>query len=668
MRKKRILFHSDFALAKTGFGRVMKALLSYLYKTGKYELHSYCCGSRQGSPELSLTPWNSHGCIPNDERANSKNDNDQRALAYGSVLLDETISSLKPDIYIGVQDIWGVDFSIEKPWFNKITSSIWTTLDSLPILPTAVKRAPNIKNYWVWSNFAEKALHKLGFNHVKTVHGSIDPAPFYKLSDEEKKLIRKKNNLPEDAFIIGFVFRNQLRKSVPNLMEGYKLWKERHPEIKNTYLLLHTSLSEGWNIKAQADQHGINTKEILITYVCHACSQYEVKSFDDRIEKFEKNQDGSYLLDNNSEKVENPISLEQKDCPHCNAKKTQHTTNVGKGVSEQQLNEVYNLMDVYVHPFTSGGQEIPIQEAKLTELVTLVTNYSCGEECCEDAANSLPLDWAKYIEHGTEFIKASTLPSSIADQLDYFLSFTKDKRNDMGKAARKWAIENFSVEMVGKFFENFIDNSPFIDDDIFNNLNKKDSKNHNPNAEIDSNLPNDQWVKSLYEKILDRASIPSSDDGFLYWMREISKGVPRNQIEDYFRHVAKKELSSSDNGDKKISIEDLLEKNDKKRLLYAMPESLGDCFLSTAIFPSLREMYNEKDWDIYIASKPEYKDVFAGNRHITKWIPYSSQMDNQLLMEGMGKHKGWFDICFTPYVSTQRIIDYVHNGVNKLLM
>jgi len=667
MRKKRILFHSDFALAKTGFGRVMKALLSYLYKTGKYELHAYCCGTRQGSPELSLTPWLSHGCIPNDERVNSKNDNDQRALAYGSVLLDETVSKLKPDIYIGVQDIWGVDFSIEKPWFNKITSCIWTTLDSLPILPTAVKRANDIKNYWVWSNFAEKALSKLGFNHVKTVHGSIDITPFFKLSDKDKQEIRRKNNLPEDSFIIGFVFRNQLRKSVPNLMEGYKLWKERHPEVKNTYLLLHTSLSEGWNIKSQADQHGIDTKEILTTYICHACNQYEVKSFDDRIEKFQKNQDGSYLLDNNNEKIENPISLEQKDCPYCNAKKTQHTTNVGKGISEQQLNEVYNLMDVYVHPFTSGGQEIPIQEAKLTELVTLVTNYSCGEECCEDKANSLPLSWAKYTEHGTEFIKASTLPSSIADQLDYFLSLAKEDRDKMGKAARKWAIENFSVEMVGKFFEDFIDKSPFIDEDVFTNLNKKDLKNHNPNADIDASLPNDEWVKSLYEKILDRPNILPSDDGFLYWMKELSNGVPKTQIEDYFRHVAKKEIET-ESSDKKISIEDLLEKNNKKRLLYAMPESLGDCFLSTAIFPSLREMYKEEEWDLYVASKPEYKDVFAGNKNITKWIPYASQMDNQLLMEGMGKHKGWFDICFTPYVSTQRIIDYVHNGINKLLM
>jgi glycosyltransferase involved in cell wall biosynthesis len=666
MRKKRILFHSDFALAKTGFGRVMKALLSYLYKTEKYELHEYCCGARQDSPELSLTPWTSHGSIPNDSKINLKNEQDQRSIAYGIALIDETIAKVKPDIYIGAQDIWGLDFSIEKPWFKKITSCIWTTLDSLPILPIAIKNAADIKNYWVWSNFAEKALHKLGFFHVKTVHGPIDSSFFYKLSKEEKKRLRIKNNLPEDSTIIGFVFRNQLRKSVPNLMEGYKIWKNKNPEIKNTYLLLHTSFSEGWNIKAQADQHQIDTKEILTTYICPACGEYEVKTFDDRLEKYLKESDGSLVL-KNGEKVENDIVPEQKDCRFCGAKKVQHTTNVARGVSESQLNEIYNLMDVYVHPFTSGGQEIPIQEAKLTELVTLITNYSCGEECCEKDAGSLALDWAKYIEHGTEFIKASTLPSSIAEQLDNFFSLTQTEKEEMGKLARDWAIKNYSIQEVGKFFEKFIDESPLIDDSLFDQSlpSETDQPNQNPNAKIDSSLPSEEWVKSLYEKILDRPNIESTDEGFLYWMREIRNGAPKNQIEEYFRSVARNDILAKS---KKLSIDSILEHNDKKRLLYVIPESLEDCFLSTSIISSLRKIYKETEWDIYVSSKPQFQDVFAGNKNITKWIPYVPEMDNQLLMEGAGKHKGWFDICFAPYISTQKQINYTHNGISKLLM
>jgi glycosyltransferase involved in cell wall biosynthesis len=416
-------------------------------------------------------------------------------------MIDEHIKQIKPDIYIAAQDFWGVDFSIDKNWFNKITSCIWTTLDSLPILPSAVKKASDIKNYWVWSNFAEKALHKLGYNHVKTVHGPIDSSHFFKLSDADRKQLRIKNNIPEDSKIIGFVFRNQLRKLVPNLIEGYKLWKSRHPEFKNTYLLLHTSFSEGWNIKSQADQHGVDTKEILTTYICVKCGEYEVKSFDDRENKFQIDTFGNPILDKNGFKIETPLSLEGKNCKHCSSIGSQRTTSVGLGITEAQLNEIYNLMDVYAHPFTSGGQEIPIQEAKMTELVTLVTNYSCGEECCEQGAYSLPLEWNKYLEHGTEFIKASTKPESIADQLDIFFSMSKNQRNEWGRLARKWSIDNFSTEKIGEKIENFIDSSPLIDRDNLENFAASKPTKSNPDASVDSTLPDIPWVKELYKKI-----------------------------------------------------------------------------------------------------------------------------------------------------------------------
>lgn len=654
MRKKRVLFHSDFSLAKTGFGRVMKTLLSYLYKTGKYEIHHICCGMTENSVDLELTPWKSYGAITSDQRKLNEASRDpsiSRSIGYGAQTIDDYIMKIKPDVYIGAQDFWGVDFSIEKNWFNKITSCIWTTLDSLPLLPSAVKRAKDIKNYWVWSNFAEKEFKRLGFKHVETVHGAIESKFFYKLTDKERKQLRLKSNIPEDSTIIGFVFRNQLRKLVPNLMEGYQIWKKNNPDVKNTYLLLHTSLSEGWNIKSQAEQHGIDTKEILVTYICSKCGDYEVKSFDDK----------------NNIHGDNSVSLEGKDCPFCNSKGTQNTTSVSLGVTEQQLNEVYNLMDVYVHAFTSGGQEIPIQEAKLTELVTLVTNYSCGEECCEKDAYSLPLKWNKYLEHGTEFIKASTCPNSIAEQLDVFFKMSKKEKEKWGRLARKWVLQNFSIESVGKKIETFLDKSNLIDETEESNYTQLERFARNPEATIDPNQPDKQWLKCLYKEILGR-NVEDDDEGLLYWMQELSKNTPREQIENYFRHVSQKDIEKENQKNNKSTIDNFININDKKKILYVMPRSIGDCFLSTAIFESLREIYPQKDWELYVSSEPEFKSIFDGNVNITKWIPYCSEMEDHMRMEGVGEHKGWFDICFTPHISTQRSMNYIHNGINKLLM
>ena len=630
VRKKKILIQTDFSLAKTGFGRNARALLKYLYLKNKYEIIHYACGMTSSHPEFSKTPWKTIGSLPNNQQELEQLNRDPhlaRLASYGAHLLDKVISEEKPDVYIAVQDIWGVDFAIDKPWFNQLTSVIWTTLDSLPILDSAIKAAEKIKNYWIWSSFATKVLNKMGFKQIKTVHGCIDDKDFYRLSDFERDQLRKKHNIPQDSFIIGFVFRNQLRKSVPNLLQGYALWKKQNPDIKNTFLLLHTHWGEGWNINKLALEIGVDPKEILTTYICKNCGEYQVKSF----------------------------SGQDLDCPLCGSLKSQVTTNVGLGVTESQLNEIYNLMDVYCHPFTSGGQEIPIQEAKLTELVTLVTNYSCGEEMCEPEAQSLPLKWSEYREHGTEFIKASTYPESIADQLNIFYKMPISQKKEMGKKARKWTIENFSVTNVGDYIKNFIDESPFIDwSKIENNINQK----MDPYYQIPQIENYSEWILFLYHNILKMKQVDKNDDGYKYWMDELSKGAKRQDVENYFRNVALQE-------NQKLQFEDFLDKDDYgKRILYVMPESIGDIYLSTALFENIKRQY--PNHNLYVAVKPEYFDILKGNENIHRVISYTPQMDQILWLEGAGDHKGYFEVAFLPHIGTQRFLDYIHNGKTNI--
>jgi glycosyltransferase involved in cell wall biosynthesis len=629
--RKKVLFQSDFSLSKTGFGRSMKALLTYLYKTGKYELVHYSCGVNYSNPSLQKTPWRSVGCLPDNQQeldALQRDPNSARNAGYGAHYLDRVINEEKPDIYIGVQDFWGTDFALDKNWWNKIPSVIWTTLDSLPLLPAAIEKAPKIKNYWIWSSFATNELHRLGFNHVKTVHGALDDKQFYKLSKRQRQEIRQRFGLALDSFVVGFVFRNQLRKSVPNLMEGFKIFKGSNPKA-NAKLLLHTSFTEGWDIPRFSKEYGLDSADILTTYICHACNQFEVKAH----------------------------SGEEQNCKFCGAQKSQFTTNVGRGVTESQLNEVYNLMDVYCHPFTSGGQEIPVQEAKLAELITLVTNYSCGEELCEEGSGSFPLDWAEYREPGTQFRKASTYAASVAKQLGKVFSMDLAKREELGLQARKWTIKNFSVEAVGKIVEEFIDTA-----EITNYTFNEKEPPKNPNAIIPEIKDDSQWLIALYKLILVN-DVDDTDSGHKYWMEQIRRGMPRNQIEDYFRQVAIKHNSEQQN---KVEFADLLDKTDEgSRILYVMPESIGDVYLSTALFESIKQNY-PNHYNLYVATKPEHFDVLEGNPYVHKVLPYNPQMDNIFWLEGIGNHKGYFEVAYLPFIGTQRIIDYTHNGKDAI--
>ena len=639
MKKKKIVFQSDYALAKTGFGRNTRAILTYLYNTNKYDIVNYCCGIQWSNPGLKATPWKSVGTLPDNPAVIdqlNKNPGEARLASYGAHHLDDIIKQEKPDVYIAVQDIWGIDFSVSKPWFNKITSVLWTTLDSLPILPSAIDAANKSKNFWVWSNFAEKAMADIGLKHVKTIHGSIDTKYFKRLENHKKADLRKKFNIGLDDFVVGFVFRNQLRKSVPNLLEGYSLFKKNNPQAK-TKLLLHTNFSEGWKITNLANQYGVNQNEILTTYICKNCKNYHVASF----------------------------SSNEVDCPICKASKSCNTTNVSFGVTENQLNEVYNLMDVYCHPFTSGGQEVPIQEAKCAELITLVTNYSCGEEMCEESAGSLPLQWTKYTEHDTEFIKASTSPSSIAKQLEKVFTMPIDKRRKLEKMAREWALTNFSVENVGKKIEEFIDSASFAEykEDFFK-FNSSD--NPDPDADIGNLKEENDWLKNLYNKILGREP---DKEGFIFWKNSLQKGQSRIDIEKCFRQVALKTKNEIKSQQQNISIEDqlrnILDKDDEgRRILYVIPESIGDVYASTALFKNIKQTYPE--YNIYVATKPEYFDIIACNPYIFRAISYIPQMDNLLWLEGKGDHKGYFEIAFLPHVGTQRFFNYQHNGKTRI--
>ena len=93
-KKKKLLFQTDYSLAKTGFGRNAKILLEYLHNTGKYDLVHYVVGLNYSNPELKRTPWKSIGCLPDDQQEMQqlqKDPNVARLASYGAHYIDRVI-------------------------------------------------------------------------------------------------------------------------------------------------------------------------------------------------------------------------------------------------------------------------------------------------------------------------------------------------------------------------------------------------------------------------------------------------------------------------------------------------------------------------------------------------------------------------------------------------
>ena len=108
-KKKKILFHSNCSRILTGFGKNARNVLSYLYKTGKYEIVEAANGVREDSSLLKLFPWKCVGTFPADSEIESeaKTNNALKSKAgYGLLTIDSIIENEKPDIFIGAEDIW----------------------------------------------------------------------------------------------------------------------------------------------------------------------------------------------------------------------------------------------------------------------------------------------------------------------------------------------------------------------------------------------------------------------------------------------------------------------------------------------------------------------------------------------------------------------------------
>ena len=624
MKKKTVLIHSNLCRAFTGFGKNKKNIMRYLFDTGKYNLVELANGIHWEDPQTTTLPWECRGSLPLPNHLQTLTPEEQRAEGYGLTLVDKAIREFKPDEYIGIEDIWAFNNFHHKPWWNKINTMVWTTLDSLPLLPQAIEYAPKIKNYYVWSTFASKALNEEGYNHVKTLRGSLDVKNFFRLSEEKRKNLRKAYGL-NNEYIIGFVFRNQLRKSVPNLLDAFQLFKQKEPKAK---LFLHTHWSEGWDIPRMLQEKKIAKEDILTTYVCNQCSHYDVR----------------------------PFTGQEQQCKKCGAEKSTSTTNPSKGVTEQQLNEVYNLMDVYCHPFTSGGQEIPIQEAKLTELITLATNYSCGEDSCTEESGGLPLEWSEYREPGTQFIKASTDPHHIASQLERVWKMKDEERKEMGRKARQWTVENFSVEVIGKKLEEIIDEMPPVDFDFETKGAEFLNVDYAPQDHYDSHQ---DFLIDIYKNILND-DVDKNSQGVKHWSDQLQGGMQPPQILNHFKSVALTQKQKLDTPD----LSAVLGEEDKgKRIAVIIPQGETDVLLINSLLKNLKKQY--KTYNIYLFTHPNYYPYVDDHPDVYKLLPYSPVVENPLLMEGVGTSEGYFEMAFHPHTTTQKNISYLHNGLDK---
>jgi ADP-heptose:LPS heptosyltransferase len=181
-----------------------------------------------------------------------------------------------------------------------------------------------------------------------------------------------------------------------------------------------------------------------------------------------------------------------------------------------------------------------------------------------------------------------------------------------------------------------------------------------------------EFIVECYKQLLGREP---DEEGMTNWLGNIERGQPREEIEKYFRNIteAKNHAIEMIKGSKdkkpgevvisKNPLEQIAEEmnpDDKFRIMYCMPQTAGDVLLSTAVIKALKEKYPEAT--IYFATEKRYFPILKDNPVISKVFEYDDNLLNYRSAEPFGPARGFVDLCFCPFIVTQRIPHWIHGG------
>jgi len=513
-RKPKILMVGEFSQLSTGYAVYTCELFKRLNATGKYELAELACFA---NPDQAYAPasWKVYFNQPSQKSPEFTQYSSKMTNAFGEWSFEKVCLDFKPDIVIDIRDYWMVEFQERSP-FRKYYNWVWmATIDAQPQniqWISTFKNCDALLTYSDWS-FKETAKYS-GINLIGTAPPGVDLNTFQPI--ENKRLHKKNFGIPEDSFIIGTVMRNQKRKLFPSLIKAFSEFIEKAPEeiAKKTYLYLHTSYPDWWDIPKYLYNYGV-TCRTYFSYKCSECKYMHASKF------------------NNSRCF----------CPKC-GNPTSFIPNTHLGISREELNLVYNTFDIKIQYANSEGFGMPQIEAGACGVPLMAVDYSAMADVVRKL-NGYPIK-VKSLEPEAETGCERAIPDN-EDFIDKLLSFTQLPeilRKRKGFQTRKLAEKFYDWDKNIKVWEDYFDSI-----DLKSIQETWDSPvKLLPKHDIIPDIKDmDYLLRWLFNNIIER---PDLCDGysFLRILRDVQMGVSNQSTSDFFFN----ELSATGSTSKRI--------------------------------------------------------------------------------------------------------------------
>jgi len=419
---------TDSPKLHTGFAGVGREVMTYLQRTGKYEIK--CIGwFHQDTNEdviypIITTEKDSQGRITQEDK-------------YAHKSFPKVVDEFKPDLVWTLGDHWMVDHVAKTPNRGSFKWVMYCPIDGHPS-PSKWKATFEAADILVaYGKYGMETMrHRAPSANLKYIYHGVDSKAFHPTSQQEKNESRKTiMGVSPDKKVIGIVARNQPRKAFDKLFEAY------------FYILNGLYIRCKDCNKITVFPFDLVKREAVRTTKCKHCmgtnfSNAEPRD-DVRLYVHGAIQDcGWDLVD-----LQNDYNLSGKVLVNPSLK-------IGVGVSEHTLNGIYNAFDVFTLPTRGEGFGLPILEAMSAGVPVVVTDYSAHPEWCNDAGILVPpvvLEAEPLTNIRRAVIDIDLYVTGLLDMLD-----NDAMRKSCGEAGRAKA-EEMDWEIICKQWENLID-------------------------------------------------------------------------------------------------------------------------------------------------------------------------------------------------------------------
>lgn len=489
-KKKRLFIVNDASFITSGYGVYGKELLTRLHNTGKYDIAELGCYADKDNPSIKGIPWKFY---PNAVQNNDKRIEEYKKSSvnqFGNWRFTRCLFDFKPHIVFDVRDYWMSSYqeiSSLRPYFHWV---LMPTVDSAPQKTEWLYTFANADIIVPYTQWAKNVLtnscgHKINL-FPKIANAGVDSKEFYPISNRENH-VKRIFDTDKELSIVGTVMRNQRRKLFDDLFVAYRKYLNRLLSDNNSelydrsFLYIHTSFPEetGWDIPSLLHEHGMLDKT-YITYVCRKCKHYFPSKFQSTVIK----------------------------CKYCN-NHTATLSSVVNGVDNKQLNEIYNLFDLYMQYAICEGFGMPQVEAGSCGVPIASVDYSAMSEIVENL-NGIKIPVLKLfreIESGA-YRALPDVEKTTNILYEYLSVATKEYRHAKREKTRNLCVSQYTWDIVASVWEecfDSIDTSKKLDWSCV-----PPNKTRHENMSVPGNLNPKEFVEYICSNIINDSRLANS--------------------------------------------------------------------------------------------------------------------------------------------------------------